>query len=75
METWKTTVQLEPYTVAPGVEVTTALGNWSLGDAPVFYVDAHPWLPSGGYRRRIVGYQNASPTTVTLELNETLGVS
>ena len=35
------------------------LGNWRSA-TPTFYVSGHPWLPDGGYRRRITGYADGS---------------
>ncbi|MBB5159906.1 hypothetical protein [Saccharopolyspora phatthalungensis] len=54
-----------------GVEISPALGNWQLGDAPTFYVSGHPWLPDGGYRRRIIGFSGDGPEHVKLKFDET----
>lgn len=54
-----------------GVEYAPDLDSWQLGDAPLFAVNGHPWLPDGSYRRRVLGYSNASASTVKLTLAET----
>lgn len=66
-EKWSCTVRI---TGGAAVEYAPALGNWSLGDAPTFFVANHPWLPGGPYRRRVLGFSNAGPATVDLELSE-----
>lgn len=66
-EKWSCSVQIAG---GGGVEYSPALGNWQLGDAPQFFVVGHPWLPDGGYRRRVLGYSNDTATSVTLELSE-----
>lgn len=69
-ETWSCAVRIDG-SASAGVEVSPALGNWSLGDAPIFGVSGHPWLPDGDYRRRVLGYSNADASTVTLTLQPT----
>lgn len=67
-ETWTCDVRI----AGPGaVEYAPALQNWQLGDAPVFALANHPWLPDGAYRRRVLGYANSSPSSVKLTLAET----
>lgn len=66
-EKWACSVHI----AGPGaVEYAPALGNWTLGDAPTFFVTNHPWLPDGAYRRRILGYSNGGASSVALELSE-----
>lgn len=60
-ETWSCSVRIDG---AAGR--APQLGMWSLGDAPTFFVDGHPWLPDGGYRRRITGYSDDGPNHVAL---------
>lgn len=67
MEKWSCDVHIAE---TAGMEHAPALGNWQLGDAPMFAVDRHPWLPRDTYRRRILGYSNGSASTITLELSE-----
>jgi hypothetical protein len=71
-EQWTCSVRIDgAREQATGVEISPALGNWALGDAPTFYVSGHPWLPDGGYRRRITGYADDGPEHVSLTLAET----
>ncbi len=64
-ETWSCSVRIDG---AAGR--APQLGMWSLGDAPVFFLDNHPWLPDGGYRRRIVGYSDDGPNHVALSVDD-----
>ncbi len=65
-EEWTVSVRIDG---AAGL--APALPMWALGDAPVFFVDNHPWLPDGGYRRRILGYSDDGAEHVALTLDET----
>ena len=68
VETWTCEVRI----AGPGgVEYAPALDSWQLGDAPLFALAGHPWLPDGAYRRRVLGYSNASASSVKLKLAET----
>ena len=68
VETWTCEVRI----AGPGgVEYAPALDSWQLGDAPLFALAGHPWLPDGAYRRRVLGYSNASASSVNLKLAET----
>lgn len=73
-ENWKCTVRVDGAT-SNGVTVSPELGQWSLGDAPLFGVSGHPWIRPGQYRRRILGYASDTESTVTLELQTTLAVT
>ncbi len=67
-EAWTCEVRI----AGPGaVEYAPALSNWQLGEAPLFAIANHPWLPDGSYRRRVLGYSNASDSSVSLKLAET----
>lgn len=68
-ESWACSVRVDG--MAGDTEASPQLGSWSLGDAPTFYVDNHPWLPDGGYRRRITGYGDDGADHVALTLAET----
>lgn len=72
-EAWKCTVRIDGAS-STGVSVSPKLGSWSLGDAPLFGVSGHPWIPNGQYRRRIIGYSDDTDATVKLELESTLEV-
>ncbi|SFO82145.1 hypothetical protein SAMN05421810_10169 [Amycolatopsis arida] len=69
-ETWRCSIRIDGATAA-GVEVSPALGAWSLGDAPTFGVSGHPWIPDGQYRRRILGFRDNDETSVQLDLEPT----
>ena len=72
LETWTCSVRVDGARLQEtGVEISPALGNWALGDAPVFYLSGHPWLPDGGFRRRIIGYSNDTQDTASLQLEQT----
>lgn len=66
-EKWSCSVRIENPSSG---EYSPALGNWQLGDAPNFFVTNHPWLPSGAYRRRVLGFSEDGVSTVKLELSE-----
>lgn len=68
-ETWSCTVRIDGS--SGGVEVSPALGNWSIGDAPLFGVAAHPWIPDGQYRQRILSYSQQDQASVKLDLEPT----
>lgn len=75
VETWTSSIRIDgssrwATTGSNGspVEIAPTLGSWALGDAPTIFVDNHPWLPNGGYRRRILGFSNDTESTVKLEL-------
>ncbi len=70
-ETWKCSVQIDGLS-SRGVTVSPGLGTWALGDAPVFGISGHPWIPDGQYRRRILGYDNDKETSVSLQLQSTM---
>lgn len=68
VETWTCDVRI----TGPGaVEYAPALTSWQLGDAPLFALAGHPWLPDGSYRRRVLGYANSTASSVKLTLAET----
>ncbi len=68
VETWTCDVRI----AGPGaVEYAPALESWQLGDAPLFALAGHPWLPDGAYRRRVLGYANSTASSVKLTLAET----
>jgi hypothetical protein len=69
-ETWKCSIRIDGATDA-GIEVSPALGGWSLGDAPIFGVSGHPWIPDGQYRRRILAYSSKDEASVQLDLQPT----
>lgn len=56
-------------------QVAPGLGDFALGDAPLFFVDGHPWIKSGQYRRRIQGFSSNGPWQVNLDLFQTLSFS
>lgn len=68
-ESWSCSVRIDG--LAGQVTQSPPLGTWALGDAPTFYVSDHPWLPDGGYRRRITGYSNDGADHAALTLAET----
>ncbi len=72
-ETWKCSVRIDGAT-GTGIEVSPALGNWSLGDAPTFGVSGHPWLADGQYRRRVLSFSNQDEASVQLDLQPTPAV-
>ncbi len=53
-----------------GIEYAPALTEWELGDAPIFAVSGHPWLPANSYRRRVVGYADDGESSISLDLEE-----
>lgn len=70
-ESWRCSVRIDGRDERSGVELSPALGSWSLGDAPTFYVDNHLWIPTGGYRKRITGFsQGADEYHVDLDTSE-----
>lgn len=69
-ETWKCSIRVDGAT-GTGIEVSPALGTFSLGDNPTFGISGHPWIPDGQYRRRILGYSNAKEAAVQLDLQPT----
>lgn len=69
-ETWRCSIRIDGATGA-GVEVSPELGNWTLGDAPIFGVSGHPWIPDGQYRRRILAYSSKDEASVQLDLQPT----
>lgn len=71
-ETWKCSVRIDG--TSRGANVSPKLGTWALGDAPQFGISGHPWIADGQYRRRIIGYSDGDDSTVTLDLDTTLGV-
>jgi hypothetical protein len=66
-QTWKCTVYIDG-TNARGIPVAPALGTWDIGDRPMFGVYGHPFLADGMYRHRIMGYSDATESTVALTL-------
>ncbi|WP_134664018.1 hypothetical protein [Amycolatopsis sp. CFH S0078] len=72
-ETWKCSVRIDGET-GTGIAVSPALGTWSLGDAPVFGVSGHPWIPDGQYRRRILAFSSKDEASVDLDLQPTAAV-
>jgi hypothetical protein len=73
-ETWKCSVRVDGL-ASNGVLVSPKLSEWTLGDAPIFGVNGHPWITDGQYRRRILGFSSDTDSTVALELQETLAVN
>lgn len=70
-ETWTCSVRIDGRDQVTGRELSPALGSWSLGDAPTFFVDNHAWIPSGGYRKRIIGFNEGDDQEhVDLEIEE-----
>ncbi|PKW15917.1 hypothetical protein [Saccharopolyspora spinosa] len=69
-ETWSCVVRIDG-TNTSRFEVTPALGNWSLGDAPMLGVSGHPWISDGHYRRRILGYGNNDASSIKIDLQPT----
>lgn len=70
VEKWTCDVRIDGGPFRNGVEASPALGRWALGDAPRFFLDEHPWLPAGAYRRRILGYSSKDEEHVSLALDE-----
>lgn len=75
-ETWKCGVRVDGLLSndlsGAGVKVSPGLGDFQVGDAPLFYVDGHPWIPTGQYRRRIMGFSSNGPWMINLDLFQTL---
>lgn len=69
-ETWKCTVRIDGLQ-SRGVDVSPRLGSWALGDAPLFGVSGHPWIPDGSYRKRILGFSQDETATLALKLGAT----
>lgn len=68
-ETWKCSVRLDGLYDRYGVEVSPALGSFSMGDAPQFGVVGHPWIPDGTYRKRILGVQQSTLDASCMDLS------
>lgn len=74
-ETWTCAVRIDGALTdffGNGAKVAPGLGDFALGDAPTFFVDGHPWIKTGAYRRRIMGFSSNDPWTVALQLYQTL---
>lgn len=69
-ETWKCTVRIDGLQ-SHGVDVSPRLGSWGLGDAPLFGVSGHPWIPDGTYRKRVLGFSQDETATLALKLGST----
>ncbi|QYN19016.1 hypothetical protein [Amycolatopsis sp. DSM 110486] len=54
------------------MQLSLKLSGWALGDAPVFGVSGHPWIPDGQYRRRILG-SATTPKAPSLWSSDDLG--
>lgn len=69
VETWSCSVQVEGQAriTSGNVAVSPQLGSFNLGDAPTVFVDNHPWIPNGGYRKRITGVSADTEHTMTLD--------
>lgn len=70
-EKWSCTVRVDGLANQSGVQVAPRLGEFALGDAPLFGVSRHPWIADGEYRRRILGFSDKSHAEVALEIGET----
>jgi hypothetical protein len=70
-EKWACTVRIDGLINSDGVEISPGFGSWSLGDAPLFGLSGHPWIADGLYRRRILGYTQADPSTLALVIGST----
>lgn len=70
-EAWTCTVRIDGLT-SQGVSVSPGLGDWTIGDAPLFGVSDHPWIANGLYRKRILGFsQSSDPSTLALKIGTT----
>lgn len=67
-ETWKCSVRLDGLYDRYGVQVSPALGSFSMGDAPQLGVVGHPWIADGTYRKRILGVQQSSTDASSMDL-------
>jgi len=71
-ETWKCGIRIE--STEQSWYPNAVIGGIGLGDAVLFGVSRHPWIPDGLYRRRIVGFSSDTDATITLEVESTLEV-
>lgn len=67
-DTWTPYVRVDGRSPRTGVPTAPALGQWALGDEPLFTISGHRWITDGSYQRRIIGYQNQDAYAVKLEI-------
>lgn len=69
VETWSCSVRIDGEAKLNGgsIAVSPRLGSFNLGDAPTVFVDNHPWIPNGGYRKRITGVSSDTQHTMKLD--------
>lgn len=70
VETWTVSCRLDGKNRF-GSLVSPRIGEFILGESPLFRVEKHPWVAAGVYRRRILAFSSESDGTFLLKLAST----
>lgn len=71
LETWSTVVRIDGMSRHNrNVQISPRPGDFELGDSPIIFVDGHPWIASGGYRKRVVGIEADTSDTLKIDFEE-----